>query len=34
MAILDSKDTCKPVNVEHYEWKKTCNEILNKPLID
>ena len=34
MAILDSKDSCKPVNVEHYEWKKTCNEILNKPLAD
>lgn len=34
IAILDSKDTCKPVNVEHYEWKKTCDEILNKPLTD
>ena len=29
MCILDSKDGCKPVNVEHFEWKETCQSHLN-----
>ncbi len=29
MSILDSGDICKPVNVDHYEWKETILEILN-----
>jgi len=28
MAILDSKDSCKAVNVEHSEWKQTCENTL------
>lgn len=28
MDILDSKDICKAVNVEHFEWKKTCENLL------
>lgn len=32
MAILNSKDSCKTVNVEHFEWLKTCKEILQKNL--
>jgi hypothetical protein len=30
MAILDSKDNCKPVNVGHFEWKETCQSYLDK----
>lgn len=32
MAILNSKDSCKTVNVEHFEWKETCENILKKYL--
>ena len=28
MKILDSKDGCKAVNVEHFEWKETCQSCL------
>lgn len=34
MAILDSKDSCKPVNVEHDEWKITCKNILQNNLVN
>ena len=30
MAILESKDTCKAINVEHFEWMETCKEVLKK----
>lgn len=33
MDILESRDKCFPVNVDHFEWKETCQEILNKKLI-
>jgi len=29
MGILESDDDCKPVNVEHFEWKETIKDILN-----
>jgi hypothetical protein len=32
MAILNSKDSCKTVNVDHFEWKETCKNILQKNL--
>lgn len=32
MAILNSKDSCKTVNVGHFEWKETCQNILQKNL--
>jgi hypothetical protein len=32
MAILNSKDSCKTVNVDHFEWKETCENILKKYL--
>lgn len=28
MDILDSKDGCKPVNVDHFDWKNTCGYCL------
>lgn len=28
MAILEKKDPCKPVNVDHFEWEATCEEAL------
>lgn len=34
MAILDSKDSCKPVNVEHDEWEITCKKILQNNLVN
>ena len=32
MAILKSKDGCRTVNVDHFEWKETCENILKKYL--
>ena len=36
MDILDNNrytgDNCFPVNVEHFEWKETCQNILKKSL--
>jgi hypothetical protein len=29
MYILESGDSCKPVNVEHSDWLIHCNEILD-----
>lgn len=26
--IVKSGDSCKPVNVNHFEWRKTCMEAL------
>jgi hypothetical protein len=28
MAILGSGDSCRPVNVDHFEWEATCEEAL------
>lgn len=30
MAILDSKDSCRTVNVDHFEWEESCKNILKK----
>lgn len=29
-AIMESKDSCKPLNVGHSDWKENCLEKLNK----
>jgi hypothetical protein len=29
LDILESGDKCLPVNVDHFEWKDTCLNILN-----
>lgn len=26
--ILNEKIECKPINVEHFDWLNTCNQIL------
>lgn len=30
MIIMESKDPCRPLNVDHFEWKENCLEILNE----
>lgn len=30
IAIMESKDSCKPLNVGHSDWKENCIEVLNK----
>lgn len=30
MDILESKDSCKPVNVNYFDWDNVCLEIVNK----
>lgn len=30
MKILESKDSCCPLHVDHFEWRESCREILNK----
>jgi hypothetical protein len=32
MDILESKDICRPIHVDHFEWKETCQDILKKSL--
>ena len=32
MDILNSKDSCKTVNVDYFEWKENCENILKKYL--
>ena len=33
IEILNSKDPCKPINVEHFEWEQDCKLHIkqNKP---
>ena len=28
MKISEGQDPCRPVNVDHFEWKKSCNKII------
>ena len=28
MAILGSKDKCKPINVNYFDWENACRELL------
>lgn len=32
MEILESGDICKPMHVDHFDWKENCKEILIKNL--
>ena len=32
MEIIESKDSCRAIHVEHFEWKETCKNILQKNL--
>jgi hypothetical protein len=32
MDILETKDSCRAIHVDHFEWKETCRDILNKNL--
>ncbi len=34
MDILESRDTCRAIHVDHFEWKETCKNILNKNLAE
>jgi len=30
MDIIDSNDECKPLSVDHFEWKENCIELIYK----
>ena len=30
MMILNSKDRCLPLNVNHFEWEENCKDLLNR----
>ena len=32
MDIMDSKDKCKPLNVDHMSWDLNCREIVDEKL--
>jgi hypothetical protein len=32
MGIFESKDKCRAIHVDHFEWKETCKNILQKNL--
>jgi len=32
MDILESRDKCRPIHVDHFEWKETCRNILKNNL--
>lgn len=34
MDILETKDICRPIHVDHFEWKETCRNIIQKNLAD
>ena len=34
MDILETKDACRPIHVDHFEWKETCRNILKKNLAE
>ena len=34
MDILESKDKCRAIHVDHFEWKETCKNILKKSLSE
>jgi len=29
IAIMESGDSCKPINVNYFDWENACMEILN-----
>lgn len=33
MNILDSEDSCHPLNVEHFDWENNCREIIKNESI-
>jgi hypothetical protein len=28
IAILESGDSCKPINVDHFEWEQDCRKLV------
>jgi hypothetical protein len=28
VMIMESKDSCSPLNVDHFEWKESCIKLL------
>jgi hypothetical protein len=32
MDVLEIGDTCKPLHVDHFDWKENCENILKKYL--
>jgi len=34
MDILETKDKCSPLHVDHFEWKESCRNILKKKLVE
>ena len=30
IQIMNSKDPCRPLNVDHFDWKESCLELINK----
>jgi hypothetical protein len=34
MDIFESKDSCRAIHVDHFEWKETCQNILKKNLAE
>lgn len=34
MDILELKDVCRPIHVDHFEWRESCRNILNKNLAE
>jgi hypothetical protein len=32
MDIFETKDKCRAIHVDHFEWKETCKNILQKNL--
>ena len=32
ISIMESKDSCQPLNVGHFDWQKNCLEVINKKI--
>ncbi len=34
MDILETRDICRPLHVDHFDWKENCRNILSKNLAN
>lgn len=34
IAIMEDRDKCRPLNINHFEWEHSCRQILNTDKND
>jgi hypothetical protein len=33
VAIMEDRDKCRPLNVNHFEWRENCNKVIEDGRI-